>query len=158
MDVSRQKTAILFSEFRFFSFRMFVKQKMSRWIIYNLHNLMNLKFLEKFKNLPKTGKIAKVFFLRMRFHLMRQSELKVRANKQFLLVDNDAQRIGGRFLNHSTVVVQNEKIPIGFEQGMNTLTWISVFSHLNVRFLTWMSLTTCSHLNVLFHSLELQMV
>ena len=34
---------------------------------------------------------------------MRQSELKVRANKQFLLVDNDAQRIGGRFLNHSTV-------------------------------------------------------
>ena len=52
---------------------------------------MNLKFSEKyFKNLPKTGKIAEVFFLRLRFHLMRQSELKVRANKQFLLVDNDA--------------------------------------------------------------------
>ena len=65
---------------------------------------MNLKFSENyFKNLPKTGKIAEVFFLRRRFHLMRQSELKVRANKQFLLVDNDAQRIGGRFLNHSTV-------------------------------------------------------
>ena len=60
---------------------------------------MNLKFLEKkFKNLPKTGKLAEVFFLRMRFHLMRQSELKVRANKQFLLVDNDAQRIGDDFL------------------------------------------------------------
>ena len=58
-----------------------------------------------FKNLPKTGKIAEVFFLRMRFHLMRQSELKMRANKQFLLVDNDAKRIGGRFLNHSTVVM-----------------------------------------------------
>ena len=65
---------------------------------------MNLKFLEKkFKNLPKTGKIAEVFFLRMRFHLMRQSELKLRANKQFLLIDNDAQRTGGRFFNHSTV-------------------------------------------------------
>ena len=53
---------------------------------------------KKFKNLPKTGKIAEVFFLPMRFHLMRQSELKVRANKQFLLVDNDAQRIGDDFL------------------------------------------------------------
>ena len=42
----------------------------------------------------------------MRFHLMRQSELKVRANKQFLLVDNDAKRIRGRFLNHSTVSQQ----------------------------------------------------
>ena len=38
----------------------------------------------------------------MRCHLMRHSELKVRANNQFLLVDNDAQRIGGRFINHST--------------------------------------------------------
>ena len=65
---------------------------------------MNFKFLEKkIENLPKTGKIAEVFFLRMGFHLMRQSELKVRANKQFFMVDNDAQRIGGRFLNHSTV-------------------------------------------------------
>ena len=45
---------------------------------------MNLKFLEKFeKNLAKTGKIAEEFFLRLRFHLMRQSELKVTANKQF---------------------------------------------------------------------------
>ena len=44
---------------------------------------MNLKFSEKyFKNLPKTGKIAEVFFLRRRFHLMRQSELKVRAKTQ----------------------------------------------------------------------------
>ena len=66
---------------------------------------MNLKFLEKkIKKLPKTGKIAEVFFLCMRFHLMRQSELKVRANKQFLLVDNVAQRIEGRFFNHSTVL------------------------------------------------------
>ena len=65
---------------------------------------MNLKFLEKFsKNLSKTGKIAEVFFLRLRFQLMRQWELNVRANKQFYLVDNDVQRIGGRFLNHSTV-------------------------------------------------------
>ena len=45
---------------------------------------MNLKFSEKyFKNLPKTGKIAEVFLLRRRFHLMRQSELKLRANAQF---------------------------------------------------------------------------
>ena len=50
-----------------------------------------------------TGKIAEVFFLRLRFHLMRQSELKVRANKQFKLADNNAQRIGRRFRNHSTV-------------------------------------------------------
>ena len=62
---------------------------------------------KKIKNLPKTGEIAEVFFLCMRFQLMRQSELKVRANKQFLLVDNDAQRIRRRFLNHSTVVIQD---------------------------------------------------
>ena len=38
---------------------------------------MNLIFSEKyFKNLPKTGKIAEVFFLRLRFLLMRQSVLK----------------------------------------------------------------------------------
>ena len=67
---------------------------------------MNLKLSKKFKNLPKTGKITEVFFLRRRFHLMRQSEMKVRANTQFYLVDNDAQSIGGRFLNHSTVFVQ----------------------------------------------------
>ena len=30
--------------------------------------------------------------------LMRQSELKLRANQQFLLVDNDAQCIGDDFL------------------------------------------------------------
>ena len=43
---------------------------------------MNLiKFSEKnMKNLPKTGKIAKIFDA---FDLMRQSELKVGANKQF---------------------------------------------------------------------------
>ena len=34
-------------------------------------------------------------------------KLKVRANKQFLLVDNDAKCIGGRFLNHSTVCMYN---------------------------------------------------
>ena len=45
---------------------------------------MNLMFSEKyFKNVRKTGKIAELFFLRLRFHLMRQSELKVRANTQF---------------------------------------------------------------------------
>ena len=50
----------------------------------NLQNWMNLKFSETFsKNLSKTGKITEVFFVRLRFHLMRQSELKVRANKQF---------------------------------------------------------------------------
>ena len=44
---------------------------------------MNLNFLEKYlKNLSKTGKIVEVFFLRLRFHLMRQPELKVIANKQ----------------------------------------------------------------------------
>ena len=44
---------------------------------------MNLKFRAKyFENLPKTVKIAEVFFLRRILHLMRQSELKVRANKQ----------------------------------------------------------------------------
>ena len=65
---------------------------------------MILKFSEKyFKILPKSGKVAEVFFLRRRFDLMRQSELKVRANKHFSLVDNDAQRTRGRFLNHSTV-------------------------------------------------------
>ena len=59
---------------------------------------MNLKFFEKkFKNLSETVKIVEVFCLRRRFHLMRQSELKVRANTQFYMVDNDAQRIGGRF-------------------------------------------------------------
>ena len=43
-----------------------------------------------------------VFFLCLGFHLMRQSKWEVRANKQFQSVDNDAQRIGVRFLNHST--------------------------------------------------------
>ena len=60
---------------------------------------LNLKFLilEKCsKNLPKTGKIAEVYFLRIRFHLMRQSELKLIANEQFYLVDYDAKRIEGR--------------------------------------------------------------
>ena len=40
-------------------------------------------FRKIFQNLPKTGKIAEVFFLRRTFHLMCQSELKVRANAQF---------------------------------------------------------------------------
>ena len=35
------------------------------------------------KNLLKTGIISGTFFLRPRFHLMRQSQFKVRANKQF---------------------------------------------------------------------------
>ena len=39
-------------------------------------------FIKKFKNLTKIGK-TEMFFLRLRFHLMRLSELKVRANKQF---------------------------------------------------------------------------
>ena len=52
---------------------------------------MNLKFSEK---LYKKGKM---FFLRLRFLLMRQSELTVRASIQFYLVDNDAQRTGDDF-------------------------------------------------------------
>ena len=40
---------------------------------------------------------------------MRQSALKVRANKEFQLVDNDAQPMRGRFLNHSTVPGQINK-------------------------------------------------
>ena len=45
----------------------------------------------------------KVNFLNLReFHLMRLSKLKVREIKQFSLAENV---IGGRFLNHSTVVV-----------------------------------------------------
>ena len=45
---------------------------------------MNLIFTEKyFKHLPKIGKITEVFFMRRGFHLIRQSELKVKANKQF---------------------------------------------------------------------------
>ena len=37
---------------------------------------MNLKFLEKFsKNLSKTGKIAEVFFLRLRFHHFHNSRI-----------------------------------------------------------------------------------
>ena len=67
---------------------------------------MILKFLENFsKNPPKIVKIAEVFFLRLSFHLMLQSELKVRSNERFQLVDNDAQRIRGHFPNHSTVRV-----------------------------------------------------
>ena len=43
-----------------------------------------IKIFEKFsKNLSKTAKIAEVFFMRLRFHSMRQSELKVRAKRQF---------------------------------------------------------------------------
>ena len=65
---------------------------------------MNLKFLGKrFKKLLKTGKITEVLFLRLKFHFMRQSNLKVRANKQYLLVDNNPQCLGGQFLNHCTV-------------------------------------------------------
>ena len=71
---------------------------------------IGLEFLTKFLNMSKLQNrlillyqslpLQEVFFLRMRFHSMRQSDLKVRANKQ---VDKDAQRIGGRFLDHSTV-------------------------------------------------------
>ena len=39
---------------------------------------------------------------------MRQSEMKVRANRQFVLVANDAQRIGERFLNHSSARGEKE--------------------------------------------------
>ena len=45
---------------------------------------------------------------------MRQSELKVRANKQFLLVGNDAQRIGGLFPNHSTVFLKRSNFTAHF--------------------------------------------
>ena len=78
MNVSRRKTAIIFS------FRMFLKLKIYHLILYNLQILMNLKFSENYlKNLPKTGKAAEMFFLHRRFHLIRESELKVRANDQF---------------------------------------------------------------------------
>ena len=72
---------------------------------------MKLKFSEKKSKIcPKLGK---KFFLRVIkcekiFHLMHQSKLKVRANKQFLLVANDAQRTGGRFLNHSSARGEKE--------------------------------------------------
>ena len=40
-------------------------------------------FRNIFQKLAQNWKIAEMFFLRRRFHLMRQSKLKVRANKQF---------------------------------------------------------------------------
>ena len=62
-----------------FLFRMFETKNIS------LNSIQSAELDElsrkKIKNLPKTWKIAEVFFLRLRFHLMRQSELKVRANK-----------------------------------------------------------------------------
>ena len=60
---------------------MFLKQKNV-----SLNSIQHAQFDEfkisrkKFKNFRKTGKTAEMFFLRMRFHLMRQSKLKVRAN------------------------------------------------------------------------------
>ena len=55
---------------------------------------MNLKISKIFEKIAQNWENRKAGFRRRRFHLMRQSELKVRANKQFYLVDNDAQRIG----------------------------------------------------------------
>ena len=81
MDVSRQKTAIIFS------FRNSVNISETKNV--SLNSIQSAQLDEfkysrkKFINFPKTGKIAEVFFLRMRFHLMRQSELKMRANRQF---------------------------------------------------------------------------
>ena len=46
-------------------------------------------------------KIYEGFFVRLSFHLIHQSRLKVRANNQFEFVDNDAQHTRGPFPNHS---------------------------------------------------------
>ena len=59
-----------------FSFSMFLKQKMS------LNSRQpaesnEFKIFRNLKNLPKTGKLTKVFFLHLTFHLIRQSKLKV---------------------------------------------------------------------------------
>ena len=81
-----------------------------------MNSIQSTQFDEFKISRKKNRKIAEVFFLRMRLHLMRQSELKVRGNKQFLLVDNDAQRIGRRFLNHSTVMLLEK---------LHSVTWSS---------------------------------
>ena len=58
---------------------------------------------KKFQEPSEIGKIREMFFfLRWRFHLMRQAKLKVRATS-FKMVDNDPQRMRRRFLNHSAV-------------------------------------------------------
>ena len=78
MNVSRWKSAIIFS------FREILKQKnIYNWIVDNLQKPMNLNFQKNFQKPYQIWEIAEVFFLRLRFHLMHQSELKVRANKQF---------------------------------------------------------------------------
>ena len=59
---------------------------------------------EKMINPLRTEKMTEVFFLPLRFYIMNQSKLKVRADEQFRLIDKDAQHIGGQFLNHRTVV------------------------------------------------------
>ena len=71
MNVSRRKTAIIFP------FRMFLEQKNI-----SVNSIQSAEF-DEIKNLPKTEKIAEVFFLRLRFHFLRLSELEMRANKQF---------------------------------------------------------------------------
>ena len=55
------------------------------------------KTFRPFLNLLKFGKILEGIFLRLRFQLMHYSKQKAIANKQFQLVDNDAQHIGGDF-------------------------------------------------------------
>ena len=59
-------------------------------------------FRKTFKILPKTGKVTSVL---SKPEISLDAPIKiecVRANKQFQLVDNDAQRTVGQFLNHST--------------------------------------------------------
>ena len=76
MNVSRWKSAI------FFSFSNVFETKNVSLNYRQSAESDNLKVSEKNSNLPKTGKIAEVFFQRLIFHLMRQSKMKVKANRQ----------------------------------------------------------------------------
>ena len=79
MNVSRRKTAIIFP------FRMFLKQKNISLNSIQSAELDKFKIFRKIFQKPVQNweKFSEVFFLRRRFHLMCQSELKVRANTQF---------------------------------------------------------------------------
>ena len=85
-------------------------------------NLLNILMYFDFKiDKPFSNYQAqKVKFLNLReFHLMHQSELKVRPNKRFWLVENV---IGERFLNHSTVLwLRNPPSPMTFPANQNGL-------------------------------------
>ena len=73
-------------------------------LLYSRHPAASIKFKclrQLSQNLLKTMKIYEGFFVRLSFHLMHQSRLKVRANNQFKFVDNDAQHTRGPFPNHS---------------------------------------------------------